>query len=213
MRPRKCRLVRNSPLSRFYKPRGIPMSELQVVSLKDEEWEAVLLADHQGLDQAEAAQLMGVSRPTFSRVLASARKAVARALVDGSALQIGGGDFRKVAIAPPKISENEMKIAFAVSGTDLSSPVDERFGRAPRFLIYDTGSEDFELIANIALDDGQGAGIKAAEIVIRAGAKAVVAGECGPKASEILTKAGVTIYPAKSIDVRQALGLYFGKTA
>lgn len=94
MRPRKCRIVRQSPTARFYKPRGIPLSALQIVVLKDEEWEAIRLADYDGLDQEAAARHMGVSRPTFSRVLASARTAVAKALAEGAALQIGGGDFR-----------------------------------------------------------------------------------------------------------------------
>lgn len=210
MRPRKDRLVRNSPLSRFYKPRGVPMSKLGVVTLRDEEWEAILLADHQGLDQERAAELMGVSRPTFSRVLTSARKAVARALVDGCALEIGGGDFRKVSALPTHL-ETDMKIAFATPGNDLSAPVDDRFGRAPQFLIYDPASKAFEIVANTALDDGHGAGIKAAEIIVRAGAKALVAGECGPKASDMLAKAGVTFHSVKSLSIREALVQQFGE--
>ena len=96
MRPRKCRFIRSSPVARFYKPRGIPLYELQIVSLKDEEWEAILLADYKGLEQEEASTMMGISRPTFSRVLASARAAVAKALAEGGALKIGGGDFQVV---------------------------------------------------------------------------------------------------------------------
>jgi uncharacterized protein len=79
---------------RFFKPRGIPLCDLEIVSLKDEEWEAILLADYNRLDHEQAARNMGVSRPTFSRVLTSARAAVAKALAEGSALTIGGGDFR-----------------------------------------------------------------------------------------------------------------------
>lgn len=209
MRPRKNRLVRNAPVSRFYKPRGIPMSELKIVALKDEEWEAILLADHQGHTQEEAAELMGVSRPTFSRVLAGARQAVARALVEGSALEIGGGDFRVVSDAPPLNPENDMTIAFAISGEDLDSPIDDRFGRASNFLVYDTGTKEFEIIPNTALDSGQGAGLKAAEIVIRSKVKAAVAGEFGPKANDMLSRADIRIYAAKSMSVRQALAQFF----
>jgi uncharacterized protein len=81
---------------RFFKPRGIPLCELQIVRLKDEEWEAIQLTDHKGLEHADAARQMGISRPTFSRVLASGRTAVAKALAEGGALEIGGGDFRLV---------------------------------------------------------------------------------------------------------------------
>lgn len=103
MRPRKCRLVRADPKSRFYKPRGIPLCELQIVPLKDEEWQAILLIDYRGLEQAAAAAEMGISRPTFSRILAAARGVVAQALAEGAALEIGGGDFRR--IAPPQTDE------------------------------------------------------------------------------------------------------------
>jgi predicted DNA-binding protein (UPF0251 family) len=76
------------------------MMELQIVALKDEEWEAILLADYKGLEGEAAAKSMGISRPTYSRVLASARRAVAKALAEGSALKIGGGDSRRVGDGP-----------------------------------------------------------------------------------------------------------------
>lgn len=94
MRPKKHRLVRNSPAVRLFKPRAIPLSELAIVTLKDEEWEAILLSDYNGLSHEAAGKNMGISRPTFSRVLASGRATVAKALAEGCALKIGGGDFR-----------------------------------------------------------------------------------------------------------------------
>jgi predicted DNA-binding protein (UPF0251 family) len=100
MRPRKSRIVRSSPSARFFKPRGVPLCELQVVALKDEEWEAIRLADYERLDQESAAKAMGISRPTFTRVLASARAAVAKALAEGAALKIGGGDFQRCCEPP-----------------------------------------------------------------------------------------------------------------
>jgi predicted DNA-binding protein (UPF0251 family) len=76
------------------------MRELRVLALKDEEREALLLADAKGLDQQSAARLMNVSRSTFSRILAQARKTVATALAEGAAIEIGGGDFRLVSDEP-----------------------------------------------------------------------------------------------------------------
>lgn len=96
MRPRKCRLVRSSPTARFFKPRGVPLRDLEIVKLKDEEYEAIILADYKGMEQEEAARLMGISRPTFSRTLSSARKAIAKVLAEGSALEIDGGDFARI---------------------------------------------------------------------------------------------------------------------
>lgn len=99
MRPRKCRYVRLDPRSTFYKPRGVPLTELAVLGLKHEELEALALADMRRLAHEAAAAQMNVSRPTFSRILAQARRTVATALVTGAALRIGGGDFLRVATA------------------------------------------------------------------------------------------------------------------
>ena len=101
MRPRKCRYVRLDPRSTFYKPRGVPLTELAVLGLKHEELEALALADMRRLAHEAAAAQMNVSRPTFSRILAQARRSVATALVTGAALQIRGGDFMHVGEARP----------------------------------------------------------------------------------------------------------------
>jgi predicted DNA-binding protein (UPF0251 family) len=92
-RPRKCRRISLNPLVRFYKPQGIPVRQLDVIPLKEEELEALSLIDIQGMDHESAAAQMHVSRPTFSRILADAHKAVALALVSGAALKIEGGHF------------------------------------------------------------------------------------------------------------------------
>jgi len=76
------------------------MRQLKILALRDEELEALLLADARGLDQTAAAGLMNVSRSTFSRILAQARKTLATALAEGAAIKIGGGDFQLVADLP-----------------------------------------------------------------------------------------------------------------
>jgi predicted DNA-binding protein (UPF0251 family) len=58
--------------------------------------EAIRLADAEGMDHEESARQMGVSRPTFSRILSEARRQVARALSNGWALRIEGGDYEVV---------------------------------------------------------------------------------------------------------------------
>jgi predicted DNA-binding protein (UPF0251 family) len=92
-RPRKPRCVRDEPAYAFFKPQGIPLRELEVVSLSVEELEALRLADIEELYQEDAAVQMEVSRPTFHRVLKEAHRKVATALVDGKALGIEGGDY------------------------------------------------------------------------------------------------------------------------
>jgi uncharacterized protein len=91
-RPKKSRCVKCSPHVVYFKPRGVPLAGLDEVSLGSDEFEAINLADYQGLYHEEAAKRMGVSRPTFGRILGSARRKIADALVQGKALQIETGD-------------------------------------------------------------------------------------------------------------------------
>lgn len=103
-----------------------------------------------------------------------------------------------------------MKIAFTTSsGSDLNAPLSSRFGRAPGFLVYDLESGIFEMVDNRQnLEAAQGAGVQAAEAVVRSGAKALVTGHCGPKAFRVLRAAGVEIYNTDAPTVAAALELY-----
>jgi predicted DNA-binding protein (UPF0251 family) len=92
-RPRKCRCVRGEPDFTYFKPRGVPVALLEEVVLVVEELEAVRLKDLESLDQEEAAKRMNVSRPTFHRVLRSARSKISDALIHGKAIRIEGGDY------------------------------------------------------------------------------------------------------------------------
>jgi predicted DNA-binding protein (UPF0251 family) len=98
VRPRNCRRVGSMPGSDYFKPRGIPLSMLEEVILAIDEFEAIKLADLEGLYQEQAAGKMNVSRQTFGRIIDSAHKKVAEALVKGKALKIEGGEFEMVAM-------------------------------------------------------------------------------------------------------------------
>ena len=92
-RPIKCRRVGFLPEMTYFKPAGVPLRSLEEVRLSVEEAEAIRLKDLEGLDQEECAERMHVSRPTFQRVLGSARKTLADALLNGKAIRIEGGNF------------------------------------------------------------------------------------------------------------------------
>jgi len=92
-RPPKNRRVACLPAVDFFKPAGTPLRSLEEVRLSVEEMEALRLKDLAGLEQIPAAAEMNVSRPTFQRVLASARRKVADALLNGKAVRIEGGAF------------------------------------------------------------------------------------------------------------------------
>ena len=99
-RPRMNRWIRHQPLAHFYAPQGVPFGRLRGVTLTLDGLEALRLADAEGLEHEQAAGLMGISRPTFSRLLAEARAVVARALVNGWAIRIEGGNYQFTGDAP-----------------------------------------------------------------------------------------------------------------
>ena len=92
-RPFKCRRVASMPGVTYFKPAGIPLRSLEEIRLSVEEAEALRLKDLEGLEQEQGAEKMNVSRPTFQRVLASARKKMADALLNGKAIRIEGGNY------------------------------------------------------------------------------------------------------------------------
>ncbi len=81
------------PGTRYFKPMGMPMNMLEEIILNIDELEAVRLADFHGLYQEQAAEKMQISRPTFGRIIESAHKKIADALVNGKALRIQGGNI------------------------------------------------------------------------------------------------------------------------
>jgi len=88
-----------------------------------------------------------------------------------------------------------MKLAVTAAGPDLSSPVDQRFGRARYLIVVDTPERTFTAVDNRAgMDAAQGAGIQAAQAVIDNGAAVLITGHCGPKAFRALKAAGVQVY-------------------
>jgi uncharacterized protein len=92
-RPPKCRRVERMPVNTYFKPAGISLKDLDEVILSVDELEAIRLKDMDGLEQAEGAERMRVSRPTFQRILTEARVKIASALIEGKAIRIEGGHF------------------------------------------------------------------------------------------------------------------------
>ncbi|MFH1875187.1 MAG: DUF134 domain-containing protein [Pseudomonadota bacterium] len=96
VRPHINRRIRGEPAVTYFKPQGIPLRVLEEINLTLDGLEALKLADEQGLYHDAAAKKMGVSRPTFGRILAQARKTVATAIIQGKALRIEGGVVQQV---------------------------------------------------------------------------------------------------------------------
>lgn len=92
-RPAKLRCIGRLPNVGLFRPMGIATSALEGVRLLLEELECIRLRDLEGLEQEECARQMRISRPTFHRILQSAREKLADALINGKAIQIAGGNF------------------------------------------------------------------------------------------------------------------------
>ncbi len=195
-RRRMRRCVQAEPKVDYFKPRGIPLRDLDEAVLSVEGLESLRLADLEGLTASEAAQRMGVSRHIFGRVLAEARRAVALALVEGQALRVEGGHFE---VRPPEAEVETLevsmnKVAVSSEGPGMNDRVDPRFGRAGGFVVV-----DMDTMSHTYVDNGQsqvlprGAGIQAAQTVANAGAGVVLTGVVGPKAFQALDAAGIRV--------------------
>ena len=88
VRPIKPRRVFFDPDVTYFKPRAVPLSMLEEVVLGIDELEALRLCDLKNLEQTEAAKKMKVSQSTLQRILTSARKKIAEALIEGKAIKI-----------------------------------------------------------------------------------------------------------------------------
>ncbi|MBU5688721.1 MAG: DUF134 domain-containing protein [Candidatus Aenigmarchaeota archaeon] len=92
-RPRRCRRIFFKPNITYFKPAGLRIVDLEEVVLTVDEIEALRLKDFLDLEQEEAAKKMNVSQPTFHRIVSSARKKIADAIINGKALRIEGGNY------------------------------------------------------------------------------------------------------------------------
>ena len=98
-----------------------------------------------------------------------------------------------------------MKIAFSTQGDSLNAKLDQRFGRAPRFLIFDDESGSLEVIDNKQnLNAAQGAGIQSALTVCNQKVDCVITGHCGPKAFQVLEAANIKVYNCKAETIADA---------
>jgi uncharacterized protein len=97
------------PKATYYKPREVPLCDLEIINLAIEELEAIRLCDLLHVEQNEAAEMMGISRKTFWNDLQKARQKVVDALVNGKAIEISGGEY---------VNSGECKVEFLCKGCE-----------------------------------------------------------------------------------------------
>ena len=130
------RYARRLDSSRSFKPAGIPKSDLEIVNIMLDEFEAMRLCDYEGLSQTEAALEMQISRATIQRLLQSAREKVVDIVLNNKILEIRN-DIRNIKLkgeSKMNIEEKEVKrISFPTSD---KVTVDGHFGHTKEFVIY-----------------------------------------------------------------------------
>jgi len=101
-----------------------------------------------------------------------------------------------------------MKVVVSAQGDSLDAASSPVFGRCPYFVFVDTETMEAKAMPNPAMSQGGGAGIQAAQLVVNEGAKAVLTGNLGPNAYDVLSAAGVPGFLAPEGTVRQAVEAY-----
>ena len=91
---KKCRFIDQEYKNHVFKPKAIPMSQLASINIGHDEMEAIKLVDLHHLRQSDAADLMGVSSATIQRMIETTREKIVKALIEGHAIIIEGGDYK-----------------------------------------------------------------------------------------------------------------------
>ncbi len=194
-RPKCCRDISGMPDSNYFKPRGIPSSLLEEVALTLDEFEAVRLADLEGLYQEGAASRMNISRPTFGRIIESAHRKIADCLVNGKALKIEGGEINI------KKKENIMKVAVP----SCQNQVDAHFGHCENFTVFTIDNNKIASQETITPPSGCGCKSDIAGILAQMGVKFMLAGNMGQGAVNVLGGHGIKVVRGCAGDVRDVV--------
>ena len=241
-RPCKYRRVSFLPNVTYFKPAGIPVRLLEEVRLTLDELEAIRLKDMEGLEQEQGAEKMNVSRPTFQRILASARRKTADVLLNGKALRIEGGPFEVSGALEETATQTESKsdgwrnktLNIAVV-TDDGITICQHFGRARYYAVVTIEDRKVESTEQRPKAGHHVAGMQhttqasqgerhgfdanaqtshASMIANITDCQLVIAGGMGWGAQESLKQAGIAVHMTDVENIEEAVKLYLqGKLA
>ncbi len=214
-RPCKRRRVCAEPRCARFGPIGQAPDGLPPITMTLDEFEAVRLIDLEGLTQEQCASQMAVSRATAQAVYGSAREKLARCLVHGNELAVGGGDYvlcdgrldgcrcRRCPVGQnhvfPEKEENQMRIAV----TYEDGQVFQHFGHTEFFKIYDV--EDNKIVSSAVVStEGQGHGALAG-VLNGQKVDVLICGGIGAGAQNALSKAGIRLYGGVTGDADEAV--------
>jgi predicted DNA-binding protein (UPF0251 family)/predicted Fe-Mo cluster-binding NifX family protein len=200
-RPTIRRIVAKAPAKRGFRPSGASAGAAEDVVLALDEAEALRLADLEGLYQAAAAQRMGVSRQTFGRIVESARRKTADALLNGKKLRIEGGS-----VAVKKKGSAPLLVAVP---TATRGQVEGHFGRCERLTVYTIGT-DGAIQAEEIVEATIGPGCRSSALsrLAAMGVSALVVGCIGEGAVHVCGGHGIAVVRGASGSARAAVQAY-----
>jgi predicted DNA-binding protein (UPF0251 family)/predicted Fe-Mo cluster-binding NifX family protein len=210
-----CQKGRNMPkLTKCRKIAGLPGQfgfcpsesiEGEAIQLTFDEFETIRLLDREGMTQEQCAREMGVARTTVTAMYESARKKIAKMLVEGRSLTISGGNVRFNIMQSGNFKdlrvkgENEMRIAVTYDNGEIF----QHFGHTEKFKVYDV--EDGKIVSEEIVDtNGQGHGALAGFLM---GGKVdtLICGGIGGGAQAALREAGIKLYGGVSGNADEAV--------
>lgn len=208
-RNKQLRLVSETPMTAGFRPFGRNCKKGDCIDLLFDEYETVKLLDYEGRQQAEAAELMKVSRPTLTRIYMDARKKIATAIVEGRQLRITGGneDFATYQSNKKNIVIMNQKIAIPTNDGALWP----HFGKAPQVTIVTV--EDGKVTETVVLDAPEHEHGAMPRFIAAQGCTDVLCGGLGGGAVNMLNQLGIQVHAgAPAIPIAELLSQYLGGT-
>ncbi len=208
-RSKQSRQVFATPSVAGFRPYGRCDRRGECIPLLFDEYEAVRLLDYEGRQQAEAAELMKVSRPTLTRIYMEARKKIAQALVEGRHVIITGGnpDFSSYQSNKTNIIIMNQKIAIPTNNGVLWP----HFGKAPQVTIVTV--VDGKVTETIVLEAPEHEHGAMPRFIAAQGCTDVLCGGLGGGAVNLLNQLGIQVHAgAPSLPIQELLSQYLGGT-
>lgn len=209
-RPGKSRFICKMPRHCRFTAAGNPVNG---INLAVEEYETIRLMDYNGLTQAQCAQQMNVSRATVQTLYTQARKKLARFLVEGTYMEISGGNYQLCqgncqnsdCMQPMAKMKNKGEKTMKIAVTYENGQVFQHFGHTEQFKIY---SIEGGKAASAAVVDTNGSGHGAlAGFLQQEGVDTLICGGIGGGARQALTEAGIQLFGGVSGSADEAVAM------
>lgn len=208
-RPKSNRLVMKAPTHTGFKPCGKVCGDDRPIQLKLDEYESIRLVDYEEMQQSDAAEAMGVSRPTLTRIYDNARKNVAKALVEGRAITIQGDNLGFDQF-------KEQKVNIRIMNQKIAIPTNEgklfgHFGKAPQVTIVTVENGQATKTEVVVAPEHEHGSMP--KFIAGHGCTDVICGGLGMHAKEMLNELGIQVHSgAPALPIEEIIEQYLNSS-